>query len=228
MIFLFDDTTEDFRKKYIDLTAFKDVIVHFGAITSSKLEEIRVDLSNSDCILIHRSLRDADNPNRNDVYESILDISDMGDSIPLVIFSGEDSEEAVFDGDTFIQSFNKTCLYENLSFFLKSFATSKVIDLKTLVHGERIQSRLALNEGVGILKKFRLLNPDEPFDATIIEGQDLHSLVQRASPTLGRSYSDIIAEVKTGRISASEFIRRIRSIIDSFSAYGKNIYRWGS
>lgn len=228
MVYLFDDTPEESRRKYIDLDKYKDVIILFGSITISKLDEIREKLLEASCILIHRSLRDADNPNRNDVYESILDIADMGESIPLVVFSGEDSEDAVFDGDKFIQSFNKTCLYENLAFFLKSFATSRVIDLNALVHGERIQSRLALNEGVAILKKLRLLNPDEPFDATIIEGQDLHSLVQRASPTLGCNYSDIIAEVKTGRISASEFIRRIRSIIDSFSAYGKNIYRWGS
>ena len=128
MVYLFDDTPEESRRKYIDLDKYKDVIILFGSITISKLDEIREKLlEEASCILIHRSLRDADNPNRNDVYESILDIADMGESIPLVVFSGEDSEDAVFDGDKFIQSFNKTCLYENLACFLKKICKSRVI-----------------------------------------------------------------------------------------------------
>lgn len=228
MIYIFDDTPEEFRRKYIDLNAYKDVIVLYGSITTSKLDELRESLSNASCILIHRSLRDADNQNRNDVYESILDITDMGDRIPLVVFSGEDNEEAVFDGDTYIPRFNKTCLYENLAFFLKTYSPNHVVDLNSLVHGDKLEPHLALNEGISIMKKLRLLNPEAPFDVSIVEGQDLHSFVQRAAPALDCSYSDIISEIKEGQITASEFIKRISRILDSFSSYGKNIHRWRS
>ncbi len=227
-IYLFDDTPQDYREKHVVVSDYHDVLTLVGSITLAELDGMRETLKDADCILIHRSLRDADNMNRNDVYQEVLDIADMGDRIPLVIFSGEDNEEAVFDGDTFIERFNKTDLYENLPYFITSSQTSHSIDLRSLAHGEKIESKLASNEGIALMKKVRRLDPDKPFDSSIVEGADLHSFVQRSSPALGCSYSDIISEIKSNRITSAEFIKRISKIIESFNSYGKNIYRWGS
>lgn len=228
-VLLFDDTPQDYREKYVNLSDYHDILTLIGPITRSEFEAIRDVTTAADCILIHRSFRDADNLHRNDVYEEVRDIADMGDKIPLVIFSGEDNEEAVFDGDTYIERFNKTDLYENLPFFLDTCKKSNTIDLRSLAHGKRIGSKLATNDVRTLIMKTRRLAPDEPFDSAIVEGVELNDLVQRSMPCLGCAYSDIIKEIKDKRITAAEFIRRITEILESINNnYGKNLYRWGN
>lgn len=227
MIYLFDDTPEKDRKKHVDLTSFNNIAL-YGTMSLSEFESMRMDLEQAECVLVHRSLRDADNPNRNDVYERILDITDRGDRIPLVVFSGEDTEEAVFDGDSFIRRFSKVCLYENLPHFLSVCSSTHSVDLTSLAYGEKMEAKLALEEGISLIKKVRLLLPDQTFDVQRVAGDELHSLIQRSSPALGCKYSDVIAEIRSGDLTAGEFTRRIKEILDSFNAYGKNVYRWGS
>ena len=161
MIYLFDDTDQKYIDKHIDFNEYSDIITFVHRAKSSDIDVYEHALKKADCILIHRSFRDLDDVNKNTVYEKVInDISNLGYSIPLVIYSDGDREVADFKNDRFLRQIKKLKVYERLKLFLDEYRRSKTIDLRILGYGETNVLQPVIETENIILSKIRLNRPE--------------------------------------------------------------------
>lgn len=227
MIYLFDDTPDQYIKLFIDFVDYEGVIQRYPRMTMEQLYSITCDIQQADCICIHRSYRDADDEDSGSVKDWIVnEISNNGRNIPLVIFSGEDKGKPEFKRETYIRAINKDRFYGNLGVFLDNYRQSGSIDLNFLAFGRNTGVNIATSNAQAILTRIRFKSPDEPLLSDSVAGTNLMNLVAAAQPEIGCSYGDIIAEINSGNLTVGEFRDRISRIISSFSQYGKNIHPW--
>ncbi len=227
MVFLFDDTSDLYIKKYIDFVQYDGVIKRYSSMSMSTFDSIRDEVRQADCIMIHRSFRDESKEDENNVYETIvIDISGFGKTIPLVVFSGEDRGEADFKTDTFIRKISKDKFYCNLKAFLDEYKAHGKVSLDYLAHGNSVDFIIAINMAQAVLKRIRFKDASEVLFGDCVAGKDFLSLVEIAQPAINCSYAEIMAEINAGSLTVGGFRERISKIIMSFNAYGKNIYSW--
>lgn len=227
MIYLIDDTPESYTRKYIIPGEFEDVLKQVTSLGKSELDDIKDELLKADAIFIHRSFSDAGSTGRNDVFESVVyDISVNGFSIPLVIFSDGDNDEAVFKGDNWIRQFRKQKFYENLASFLEDYRTSGKIDLKVVAHGNSAAAANATELCRSILAKVRFDEDNAAVQSSRVAGNALMNLVEMSNPALQCSYSELISVIDSGCLTTAAFRKKINEIAKSFSDYGKNIHSW--
>lgn len=227
MVYLFDDTSDQFIGKFIDLVAYNGILVKHSRMTPEELSSIRDSVTVADCICIHRSLKDADNDEENRVFEEIVyNISEMGRSIPLVIFSGEDMTEPDFKTPTFIRKINKDRFYGNLKAFLDDYRDSATPNLMCLAHGRDVDASVAISEAQAILKRIRFKDAGETLTSNAVAGASLMAFVKYSQPEIGCSYGEVIANIDQTGMTVGAFREKITEMIKSFSDYGKNIYSW--
>lgn len=227
MVFLFDDTSEDYTRKYINLPDYSPNVLRY--VHRAKLSDFiyyQDDLKKADCILIHRSFQDSDNPGSHDFFRKVVQLSANGEIIPLVIFSDGDRELADFKSDRFIRQIKKQKFYERLKSFLEDYRSTKIANLKIIGYGDKSDYLLAVSEAHSILSKIRFLASDDVISPEMVAGQDLVSFVERSQPSIGCSYSDIISDLQNGNITAGRFREIINVIVKSFNNYGKNTHPW--
>ena len=227
MIFLFDDTSEDNTRKYINLPDYSPNVLQY--VHRAKMSDITLyqdDLMKADCILIHRSFQDSDNPGRHDFFRKIVQLSANGEIIPLVVFSDGDREIAEFKGDNFIRQIKKSKFYEHLKSFLEDYRSKKIINLKILGYGDKSDYLLAVSEAHAILSKIRFNSSEDVLLPEMVAGQELVSFVERCQPGIGCAYSDIISDLQKGKMTIGRFREIVNLIVKSFNNYGKNTHSW--
>lgn len=227
MIYLFDDTDQKYIDKHIDFNEYSDVITFVHRAKSSDIDVYEHALKKADCILIHRSFRDLDDVNKNTVYEKVInDISNLGYSIPLVIYSDGDREVADFKNDRFLRQIKKLKVYERLKLFLDEYRRSKTIDLRILGYGETNVLQTVIESANIILSKIRFNRPEEVLRPEMLAEIRLKDLIERSQPSLGISYLELLFKIENGEVMIGKFRENINSIVKSFNNYGKNLYTW--
>ena len=227
MIYLFDDTSDQYIKKFIDFVAYEGFLVRYSRLSMEEFSAIRDDVSNADCICIHRSIKDADNEESNRVFEDVVNnVADMGRSVPLVIFSGEDKTEPEFKRPTFLRKINKDRFYGNLKDFLDDYRNNGTPNLMCLAHGRNVDANLAISEAQAILKKIRFKSAEDVLAGEWVSGANLMAFVGYSQPGIGCTYGEIISDIDSGKISVGSFREKINTMIKSFSDYGKNVHSW--
>lgn len=227
MIYLIDDTPESYTRTYINPAEYADVLRQITSLGMSELDALKDELIAADAIFIHRSFCDAGAPGRNDVFETVVyDIAENGFSVPLVIFSDGDNDEAVFKGDSWIRQFRKQKFYENLPSFLESYRSSGKVDLKVVAHGSSYTSANATELCRSILAKVRFDEDNATVLSSKVAGSALMNLVEMSNPGIQCSYSELISIIDSGNLTNAEFRKKINEIAKSFSDYGKNIHSW--
>lgn len=221
MLYLIDDSNFDtlnanfvFDKKYKDrLCIVKD---EYG------LNEIESRLEDADCIMVHKTFN-----NSNYVAEDIKDITDDGDKIPLVLFSGSDSESVKIDGQS-ITGIKKNLFYKRLIYFLDEYILTGNIELKILAYGKDFIKRDVSLWAMSLLKKiygFKECVCSESED-TILSSEELRNIVSVAQPALNISYEQVCENIKNGSCSMETLRLNINNILSSINLYGKNIHSW--
>lgn len=227
MIYLFDDTDQKYIDKHIDFNEYSDIITFVHRAKSSDIDVYEHALKKADCILIHRSFRDLDDVNKNTVYEKVInDISNLGYSIPLVIYSDGDREVADFKNDRFLRQIKKLKVYERLKLFLDEYRRSKTIDLRILGYGETNVLQTVIESANIILSKIRFNRPEEVLRPEMLSEIRLKDLIERSQPSLGISYLELLSKIENGEVMIGKFRENINSIVKSFNNYGKNLYTW--
>lgn len=227
MIYLFDDTSDLFINKFIDFVVYEGVIVKYSRMTAEELSSIREQIATADCICIHRSYKDADDEENNQVYEDIIyNVAEMGRRIPLVIFSGEDKTEPDFKTPTFIRKINKDLFYGNLKAFLDDYRASGTPDLMCLAYGRDVDANIAISEAQAVLKRIRFKDAGETLSSDVVSGANLMAFVKYSQPEIGCSYGEVVASIDQTRMTVGAFREKITEMIKSFSDYGKNIHSW--
>lgn len=226
MIYLFDDSSDSYVRKHIDVAEYSDVLCFHSQMSGKAIARITDELSRASCIMVHSSLRDHNDPSRNRVYETLVsDVCDMGRILPLVIFS-DGFDEPKFKGDRCIRQMKKSLFYENLVLFLDKFRETGIIDLRLIAFGSNTGKVAALNEGQNVLNKLSFCQPEDSVNVELVAGTSLKRLVEMSQPSLGVTYPDLITQLRMGGISVAEFRRKINSIVRSFAQYGSNIVQW--
>lgn len=227
MIYLFDDTDQKYIDKHIDFNEYSDIITFVHRAKSSDIDVYEHALKKADCILIHRSFRDLDDVNKNTVYEKVInDISNLGYSIPLVIYSDGDCEVADFKNDRFLRQIKKLKVYERLKLFLDEYRRSKTIDLRILGYGETNVLQTVIESANIILSKIRFNRPEEVLRPEMLAEIRLKDLIERSQPSLGISYLELLSKIENREVMIGKFRENINSIVKSFNNYGKNLYTW--
>lgn len=227
MIYLFDDTDQKYIDKHIDFNEYSDIITFVHRAKSSDIDVYEHALKKADCILIHRSFRDLDDVNKNTVYEKVInDISNLGYSIPLVIYSDGDREVADFKNDRFLRQIKKLKVYERLKLFLDEYRRSKTIDLRILGYGETNVLQTVIESANIILSKIRFNRPEEVLRPEMLAEIRLKDLIERSQPSLGISYLELLSKIENREVMIGKFRENINSIVKSFNNYGKNLYTW--
>lgn len=227
MIYLFDDTDQKYIHEHIDFNEYSDIITFVHRAKSSDIDVYEHALKKADCILIHRSFRDLDDVNKNTVYEKVInDISNLGYSIPLVIYSDGDREVADFKNDRFLRKIKKLKVYERLKLFLDEYRRSKTIDLRILGYGETNVLQTVIESANIILSKIRFNRPEEVLRPEMLAEIRLKDLIERSQPSLGISYLELLSKIENGEVMIGKFRENINSIVKSFNNYGKNLYTW--
>ena len=227
MIYLFDDTSDQYIKKYIDFVAYEGFLVRYSRLSMEEFSSIRDGVCRADCICIHRSIKDSGNDNSTQVFDDIVrNISDNGRTIPLVIFSGGDKPEPDFKRATFLREINKDLFYGNLKVFLDNYRDNGVPNLMCLAHGRNVDANLAISEAQAILKKIRFKSAEDVLAGEWVSGANLMAFVGYSQPGIGCTYGEIISDIDSGKISVGSFREKINTMIKSFSDYGKNVHSW--
>ena len=227
MIYLFDDTSDQYIKKFIDFVAYEGFLKRYSRMSMAEFSSIRDDVCSADCICIHRSIKDSGNDNSTLVFDDIVrNISDNGRTIPLVIFSGGDKPEPDFKRATFLREINKDRFYGNLKDFLDDYRNNGTPNLMCLAHGRNVDANLAISEAQAILKKIRFKSADDVLAGEWVSGANLMAFVGYSQPGIGCTYGEIISDIDSGKISVGSFREKINTMIKSFSDYGKNVHSW--
>lgn len=119
--------------KYSDILMVKDKIAKTDNL--SYLNEVA-------CILIHKTFKDFDFENNRFTDETkvkmkvIEDISESGNQIPIVVFSGQDNDTAIFVNQNYISLLKKSTFYSRLEDFLLHFQETNEVELRIFAFGK--------------------------------------------------------------------------------------------
>ena len=233
MIYLFDNTSSEFIKKYINPLEYTDVLYFSPSATMDMLETMTTALEAADWIFLHRSF---EAEFEDEYYMIAEDIADWGKKVPLLIFSDGDMPEPVINKQTatYIQSFKKSEFYSSLPGFLTSIRAkgrtdSQVLLTKSWQNGtsnSKMQEQPNIYAlGKEILMGIRALNQDDEV-GSYIDLERLKSILDYSQPEIGIQTETILAEVENGVLKVGKIRELINKVIDSYNNYGKNIYTW--
>lgn len=224
MIYLIDDTNlESVNASFLLEGKYKSNLCLIRTVDDidCKREEMR----SADCIMIHRTFTSSS------IYkEQMADLTNDGETIPFVVFSGGDSDSAVFDekNPRVISGIKKVVFYARLPFFLDTYQTKGVVDLRLLAYGKNF---LKVKVRSLALPIFRTIGGRDGMMttsdlATVAACPEFKELVSLSNPGLGISYDDLLEKLEDNPILFCNFRDNITQIINSFNQYGKNIYIW--
>lgn len=234
MIYLIDDNQGNKRKKvlhieYIDDGSFDDVLVSIEKLTP---EENLDFLQNAACILIHSTTEDWSpkgyfiEGSQNNVNRIINDIADHGDKIPLVIFSNQMPEKAVFhpkETPNIIQQIKKNVFYRNVKAFLENYRKTGEVNLHIIAYEKKHKNRLQfLIENIS--ESMKKEHPRDIFKTNFIGINILREFHHEAN--LSIPFDDFINNFEDKPITNNVFQHKISIINESNNEYGENIYDW--
>lgn len=233
MIYLFDNTSSEFIKEYINPLEYTDVLYFSPSATMDMLETMTTALEAADWIFLHRSF---EAEFEDEYYMIAEDIADWGKKVPLLIFSDGDMPEPVINKQTatYIQSFKKREFYSSLPGFLTSIRAKGRTDIQVLLtkswqdgtfSGEMQEQPNIYVLGKEILMGIRALNQDDEV-GSYIDLERLKSILDYSQPEIGIQTETILAEVENGVLKVGKIRELINKVIDSYNNYGKNIYTW--
>ena len=233
MIYLFDNTSSEFIKKYINPLEYTDVLYFSPSATMDMLETMTTALEAADWIFLHRSF---EAEFEDEYYMIAEDIADWGKKVPLLIFSDGDMPEPVINKQTatYIQSFKKSEFYSSLPGFLTSIRAKGRTDIQVLLtkswQNGTSNSKMQVQPniyalGKEILMGIRALNQDDEV-GSYIDLERLKSILDYSQPEIGIQTETILAEVENGVLKVGKIRELINKVIDSYNNYGKNIYTW--
>ena len=233
MIYLFDNTSSEFIKKYINPLVYTDVLYFSPSATMDMLETMTTALEAADWIFLHRSF---EAEFEDEYYMIAEDIADWGKKVPLLIFSDGDMPEPVINKQTatYIQSFKKSEFYSSLPGFLTSIRAKGRTDIQVLLtkswqngtSNSKMQEQPNIYAlGKEILMGIRALNQDDEV-GSYIDLERLKSILDYSQPEIGIQTETILAEVENGVLKVGKIRELINKVIDSYNNYGKNIYTW--
>lgn len=226
MIYLFDDTAESFVREYINPFEYTDILCRYGSVSPTVLEAMTPSLEKAQCLLVHKSLKDAGDGTGNDVLRTLSStISGFGKKVPLVLFSDGDLDTPVFFGATCIKAIKKTRFYSNLAAFLNGVRVGEKVNLSLIAYGDDI-SKLAVSTGQGLLSAITFKEGQEAVDPEDIDEETLESFVNMSLPAIGIDYDSLSADIEDGMVSVLQMRENVRNIMDSFVNYGENLHPW--
>lgn len=224
MIFLIDDTNlSSVNATFLleeDYQSFLRLIT-----TVEELNLYRESLASADCIMIHRTFASSS------IYkEQMAELTNDGEKIPFVVFSAGDSDSAIFEDKNphILLGLKKSVFYSRLYFFLDTYKSQKVIDLRLLAYGKDF---LKHKVRILALPLFRLLSGKDGTMTTsdlaaVAACPEFKELISISNPNLGISYDDLLEELEDHPVLFCDFRNNINQIVDSFTQYGKNIHIW--
>lgn len=230
-IFLIDDNVDGNRQKYgggfVDDGLYKNSLVVIDKLSPDN------DISfieNASCILLHKSLEDFfDGSFHDDSHKVAMQIRkqpQVGNSLPLVLFSdGDTNDLGDLRGQT-IFSLSKRAFYGRLESFVQHFQNEHEVELKLLAYGQNYIAYLANRIATALFVRLQDLQDFEKLPAPRIHCDEMRQLVSWSQPLIGKTYIEIIRDLTLNPISVREFKNRINNIIESIQDYGKNIYTW--
>lgn len=226
MIYLFDDTYCSNSANF-SVEDFTEVRL-MDAVATSDLDELQTIIKPDDCILIHRSYRDADPPHDTIVFESIVeDISVLGEVVPLVIFSDGDILPEI-KNERCVTKLKKSIFYDNLKYFVDIHNESGCYNLHSLAYGEKSLASIASDLGLSAIKHMKFMPEDEIVQKSIIDLKSIRYLmsVTKSGDEAELSIDALEQEIVQGKICVRQIRDFINRIINSVVDYGKNIYSW--
>jgi hypothetical protein len=222
-IYLIDDSTiEGIDTGFLEDGTFSDILIPIRNIQSYALNEN--NMNNSACILVHNTFNSS-----LITREKVKDITDDGDKIPLVIFSGEDNEKAVFgeNPETSILHIKKQLFYTRLKDFLEKYKQSELIELKIIAFGKNFRTEEVIDWATSVLGKFNgRTDYIKTSDLPSINCEEFRKLYKAASPAIAISYEDLMEDLEDSHMALEVFRKKVKKIIKSFNQHGKNIYPW--
>ncbi len=242
MIYLIDDNQHNQRLENYKI-AFVEEGVFTGYLTSIERLEFKKELNdishleflrNADCVLLHSTIEDyvmekgflsGSKTNSLKIKE---EISQEGDSIPLVLFSNSMGDpEYDFDNQpNYIRSIKKNLFYERLFDFLEHYKSTKKVELRIIAWGKNYGAKEISMHAREILKALTVKS-----DSDLVAITDLSLVVESLRSFLEISLPEsdmnsIFDQIEDHPMSVADFKKRIKLITESYSNYGKNLHSW--
>lgn len=230
-IYLIDDNLDGNRQKYggdfIDEGLYQDVLV---VIDKLSISEDLSFIENASCILLHKSFEDFYDGIFHDDSHKVVSVirkhPDVGNTIPLVLFSDGDTNDFGDYRNNTIYSLSKRAFYGRLEMFVDLYHKQHNIELNLLAYGPDYVAYLADRISTSLFVRLQDMNDDENLPAPKIHCEDMKQLVSISQPLIGKSYKEIIIDLQMNPISVKEFKSRINNILESIQEYGKNYFTW--
>ncbi|MCD8292125.1 MAG: hypothetical protein LUC91_11590 [Prevotella sp.] len=224
MIYLIDDSRlKDYNAEYVLSGKYRDILCVVQNV--EEFERHVSDMSQAECIMIHNTFAKS-----YTFKERVAEISDYGDKIPFVCFSGSDSEIADFSlrNLNFIRTINKGIFYGRLQLFLDSFIQTHKVNLLLLAYGKNYMYTFVHKWVLNIMQVTNGMNGKiSEIDLAKITGTtDFKKIVDASAPSIGQSYDDLLNNLMDNPITIDAFRNNLIKIENSFNQYGKNIYTW--
>lgn len=221
MIYLIDDTPlNDVGANFLADTTYKGHIVLID--TEDKLKKHSDDLTSAECILVHRSFNNSDK-----TKQEMCKLSDDGDKFPIVTFSAGDADTAVYDPGEMpneILGISKLVFYARLQPFLDNYVKTGNIDLPVIAYGEKKTFKEIRPLCLSLLEGLESGNSKEV--EFILKTPEFEKIIQASQPTIKITKDVVLSDFLSERISVTNIVDNIISILNSFEKYGKNIYPW--
>lgn len=230
-IYLIDDNVDGNRQKYgsgfVDDGLYQDVMVVIDKLSPNN--DISF-LENASCILLHKSLEDFYNGKFHDdshkVAMLIRNLPQVGNSIPLALFSdGDTNDLGDLRGQT-IFSLSKRAFYGRLESFVLHFQKEHEVELRLLAYGQNYIGHLANRAATTLFVHLQDLQNCDNLPASRVHCEEMAQLVSLSQPSLGKTYKEIILDLTMNPITVGEFKNRVNNILESIQDYGKNIFTW--
>lgn len=228
MIYLFDDTNDDYITQYIRLIEFTDVLVHKSKISAKEVKLMEPALKNAEWIFMHKSFKDSET-GAKDVYKYVVNtIADYGDDVPLILFSDEDLPKPVIDRDSknLIESYRKSVFYSRLALFLANRRSTGRANIDLLLYGTGGEISKVISSGNRLLAAVRSKQDEECVCVEDFSPSDLMYIINTARPYICIEYSQIFELIEVGKLSVAQYRYNIKAVIESYIVYGKNIHNW--
>lgn len=233
-IYLIDDNLDGNRSKYgssfVDEGKYENVFCAIDKISTTD------DLSFIDgaaCVLLHKTLNDFYDGRFHEESQKVAaiigDMPNVGDVIPLVIFSdGFTSDKGDYNPKmpNVLRNLSKRAFYSRLESFVLHYRDTGEIDLRILAYGVDFEKVLVENAATVVFARLQNFSDADIVNATKVACEEMKQIVDLAQPAIGKSYIEIINDLQLNDISVKEFKNRINNILDNFQDYGKNYYTW--
>ena len=230
-IYLIDDNVDGNRQKYgggfVDGGVYSNVMVSIDKL--SPADDITF-LEDASCILLHKSLEDFFEGKFHDdshkVTALIRNLSGVGDSIPLVLFSdGDTNDLGDYRGQT-IFSLSKRAFYGRLESFVLHFQKTNEVELRILAYGQNYTAYLANRAATSLFVRLQDIQDDDKLPAPKVHCDEMEQIVSLSQPSIGKSYKEIIIDLTMKPMTVKDFKNRINIILENIQDYGKNYYTW--